>query len=96
MLIKILVICSFLWTLLYIIVGTVQANKLCDHIKYNNFLRLWNLTQLHIFNSIKLDYELNDEKSKKLFLDLKRTIIIFYIVGFPLFILTSSLNMFLS
>ena len=84
MVIKILVICSFLWTLLYIIVGTVQANKLCDHIKYNNFLKLWNLTQLHVFNSIKLDYELNDEKSKKTVFRFKKNYYCFLYCWFSL------------
>ncbi|KZN14515.1 hypothetical protein OA79_04320 [Marinomonas sp. TW1] len=85
---------SIAWTILYVVFGASQAKKLGEYICHEDYLKLWNVTQLYVFTSIGLDFELKDDYAKKLFLRLRRTIIIFYSVALPLFIFTNVLHMF--
>ena len=73
-----------LWAI-YAVIGCICSFKLAKHIKYEKgFLKLWNVTQLSVISIGKVDYTLNDKRSKEMFDSLKKVIIVFYSVFIPL------------
>lgn len=85
----ILFTCVFLLVVVYCILGTVAAIRLSNHIGYSDgYLKLWNVTQLAVMSFGKLDYVINDDEGLRLFLKLKKLILIFYSIFLPLAVIT--------
>ena len=86
---KILLICVFSLTGLYMVVGSIVSYKLSNHLEYSGgFLKLWNITQLSVMSFGKLDYSLNDAEASQLFSNLKKIILFYYSVFIPLALVT--------
>lgn len=85
----ILFVCVFAITGLYVIIGSIAAIRLSNHIGYSNgFLTLWNVTQLAVMSFGRLDYSVEDAKAQELFSSLKKVIFFFYSIFIPLALVT--------